>query len=139
MSFDSIDILIRRNWNTQSGNENYYAVGREFAHDKFMAIPDSIRGSSTKARILPAEEIINIKAYNAKASDYAGLQDSLSAFKDTSLDADKYSTATKEGNEESRKVNIFDPSDAKVMAIFSFLFAAFILLIIYFFKRKLKT
>lgn len=137
ISFDSIEIFIKRNWNSRySDDDKFSPVWHGFSKPEFMANPDSIRLSSNSHKDIPYSEIIGIKAYNAKAAASSHSQDSLAASVDSSLAVDLSMEATKEESGSSHSVAVFDPPDVKTVVIFSFIFAAIILLIVYFIKRR---
>ena len=136
LSIDSIEIFIQRNWNSSYPPDKYSSVWLDFPQGELMDSSDSMQISSKPDQAFPYSEIIGIKAYNAKAAAASHSQDSLSSSTDSSLAIDLSMETQKEETDSSNSVAVFDPPDVMSVVVWAFIIAAFILIIVYFIKRK---
>lgn len=81
-------------------------------------------------------EFIGIRAFNAKASSSSCTRDSADFYSDIQVLDYGHSESQREESVSSNYVSVFDPPKVLSVVVFSFIVAAIILCIVYFFKRR---
>lgn len=137
ISFDSIEILIKRNWNSIEDENSRSHISR-ILDTGIVANPDSIRDSSKLSMLNPYSEIIGIKAYNAKSATAFLSQDSLARSNEYDSHESSIEESQKEQTAASGSVAMWDPPDLKTVLIWAVIIASAIYILVRFLKKKAR-
>lgn len=138
ISFDSIEIFIEKNWKDPIPLSSQF---RKFFNDMATAPTDSSKQYNYPDSFNPdlafsSAGSIHIKAYGVNASKSSQSTDSLSGTSSFEASSDSTQEMDMEAIGSENSTAVYDPPNALAVVGWAFIIGAFIMIIVYLFKRK---
>lgn len=146
LSFDSLELLIQRNWifpdlSVNPSDSISDGLAFSFGNCRTDSVGQPIYPAIhsfpiDKGRPLLLSESVSLRAKGINSDVSSEIKDSLSVSELNSATDDFSGSANLSSSESSQSVRVFDPPDSGKVIIFSVLFATACIFIVWCFKRK---